>query len=114
MTKTSDRNTAATAAAASPVPPTVSMKQANTFPFRLHDMLDTVVKEGSEHVVSWIPGNDIAFKVHKPSVFVESIMPRFFSQSKYKVRYFGGLRRCWSGSFENDLREAANMLDLVL
>ena len=62
------------------------MKQANTFPFRLHDMLDTVVKEGSEHVVSWIPGNDIAFKVHKPSVFVESIMPRFFSQSKYKVR----------------------------
>jgi hypothetical protein len=62
------------------------MKQSNTFPFRLHEMLDTVTKEGSEHVVSWIPGNDIAFKVHKPAIFVETIMPRFFQQTKYKVR----------------------------
>ena len=85
MTKP-DSTTAAVTAVTTAAAASLSMKQANTFPFRLHDMLDTVVKEGLENVVSWIPGNDTAFKVHKPSVFVESIMPRFFSQSKYKVR----------------------------
>ena len=50
-------------------------------------MLDTVAKEGSEHVISWIPGMPNSFKVHKPSVFVQEIMPRFFQQSKYKVSF---------------------------
>jgi hypothetical protein len=62
----------------------ISMKQSNTFPFRLHEMLATVEREGSEHIVSWIPGNDTAFKVHSPKVFVETVMPRFFQQTKYK------------------------------
>ena len=61
-----------------------SMKQFNTFPFRLHDMLDCSEREGTEHIVSWIPGNDAAFKVHHPNEFVSTIMPRFFQQTKYK------------------------------
>jgi len=62
----------------------ISMKQSNTFPFRLHEMLDAVAREGFEDIVSWIPGDKKAFKVHKPALFVQSIMPRFFSQTKYK------------------------------
>lgn len=63
----------------------ISMKQSNTFPFRLHEMLDTVAQEGSESIVSWCPGNNAtAFKVHKPQEFVKTIMPRFFQQTKYK------------------------------
>jgi HSF-type DNA-binding len=62
----------------------VSMKQSNTFPFRLHEMLDTVAQEGSESIVSWCAGNHTAFKVHKPQDFVKTIMPRFFQQTKYK------------------------------
>lgn len=58
----------------------VSAKQCNTFPFRLHEMLDSVEKEGMDHIVSWIPGNPTAFKVHKPQEFVKIIMPRFFQQ----------------------------------
>jgi hypothetical protein len=62
----------------------VSMKQSNTFPFRLHEMLEVVEKEGSESIVSWCAGNHTAFKVHKPQEFVKVIMPRFFQQTKYK------------------------------
>jgi hypothetical protein len=62
----------------------VSMKQSNTFPFRLHEMLDTMAQEGSESIVSWCAGNHTAFKVHKPQEFVKTIMPRFFQQTKYK------------------------------
>lgn len=63
----------------------ISMKQSNTFPFRLHEMLDMVAKEGTEAIVSWCPGSQAtAFKVHKPAEFVKTIMPRFFQQTKYK------------------------------
>ncbi len=53
------------------------------FPWKLHDMLDTVADEGLEDVVSW-EDNGRSFRVHQTQKFVESVMPRWFKQSKYK------------------------------
>ena len=53
------------------------------FPWKLHDMLDRSSNEGNEDIVSWVDNGE-AFRVHLPDVFVESIMPRFFKQTKYK------------------------------
>ena len=53
------------------------------FPFKLYDMLDASDSDGFASIVSW-QDNGRAFKVHKPSKFVESIMPVYFKQTKYK------------------------------
>jgi hypothetical protein len=53
------------------------------FPWKLHDMLDTAAEEGFDDIVSWDDGGR-AFKVHKTQKFVDSIMGRWFKQSKYK------------------------------
>ena len=45
------------------------------FPWRVHDMLAAVAKEGNEHIVSW-QSHGRAFTVHKPKDFVKNIMPR--------------------------------------
>ena len=52
------------------------------FPRKLHEMLDYVVLNGLEHVVSWQP-HGRAFRVHKPKEFAKFILPRFFGQIKY-------------------------------
>jgi hypothetical protein len=54
------------------------------FPCRVHDMLTRSVADGFEHIVSWQRGNAEAFKVHQPDMFVASVMPLFFKQTKYK------------------------------
>jgi hypothetical protein len=46
------------------------------FPWKVHKMLDAVVEEGLEDVVSWQP-HGRSFTVHKPKVFVEKIMSRY-------------------------------------
>lgn len=53
------------------------------FPRRVHRMLELSEEESFEHIVSWQPGG-ICFRVHNPSSFVDSILPRFFRQTKYK------------------------------
>eukprot|EP00934_Nitzschia_sp_Nitz4_P004524 Nitzschia sp. Nitz4//scaffold117_size69655//13594//14419//NITZ4_006016-RA/size69655-processed-gene-0.100-mRNA-1//-1//CDS//3329533627//4514//frame0 len=53
------------------------------FPYRLHEMLDDCERDGKSHIVSWLP-NGKAFKVHIVAEFVESILPDYFKQSKYK------------------------------
>jgi hypothetical protein len=45
-------------------------------------MLQAAKQEGLEHIVSWQP-HGRAFMVRNPSEFVEKILPRFFSQTKY-------------------------------
>ncbi|KAL7521480.1 hypothetical protein ACHAWX_006155 [Stephanocyclus meneghinianus] len=52
------------------------------FPMKVHRMLDQTKAEGLASVVSWLE-HGRAFKIHKPQVFTEVIMPRFFNQSKY-------------------------------
>ena len=60
-------------------------------------MLNDAEEERFEHVVSWLPGGR-AFKVHQTEQFVNTIMPRYFNQTKYKsfgrqvsTRLFHGL-----------------------
>jgi hypothetical protein len=53
------------------------------FPWKLHEMIDSVEKRGEESIVSWLPGGR-AFKVHIPDLFVEKIMKLSFNQNKYK------------------------------
>jgi hypothetical protein len=52
------------------------------FPWKLHDMLDAVEKEGLEHIVSWQP-HGRSFTVYKPREFVDKVLKRFFTQSQY-------------------------------
>jgi hypothetical protein len=65
--------------------PSVSMKSCGVpFPWKLHEMLDNAEKEGFDSVVSWLPGNDNAFRVHDIYAFVDTVMTRYFNQTKYK------------------------------
>jgi len=45
------------------------------FPWRVHEMLEAVEKEGLQHIVAFLP-HGRAFKVFQPKLFVELIMPR--------------------------------------
>jgi hypothetical protein len=60
----------------------ISARNENTFPWRLHIVLDAAEREGFSDIVSWI--DDSSFKVHDAERFVDEIMPRFFQQTKYK------------------------------
>ena len=56
---------------------------ASLFPYRLYEMLDQCEKRGLNHIVSWLPDGR-AFKVHRVNEFVDTILPVYFRQSKYK------------------------------
>lgn len=51
------------------------------FPLKLHELLDTIEADGHADVLSWQP-HGRSFRVHKTKEFVETIMPRYFRQSK--------------------------------
>ena len=51
------------------------------FPWRLHECLDAVEKEGLEHIVSWQP-HGRSFTVYQPKKFVELVMPRYVENWK--------------------------------
>ena len=46
------------------------------FPWRLHECLDAVEKEGLQNIVSW-QSHGRSFTVYQPKKFVELIMPRY-------------------------------------
>jgi hypothetical protein len=52
------------------------------FPWKLHMVLDESEWKGFDDVISWQSNN--AFKVHDPIQFEESVMNRFFNQTRYK------------------------------
>jgi hypothetical protein len=53
------------------------------FPWKLHMLLDEAQRMGYQDIVSWdADGN--SFRVHKPIEFCESILVRYFRQSKYE------------------------------
>ena len=53
------------------------------FPYKLHQLLEDVVQEGKEHIISWLPSGT-AFKVHRPLLFTSEIMSNYFRQTQYK------------------------------
>lgn len=59
------------------------MNKEFQFPWKLHEMLERSFVEAFDDIVSWQHG-DTCFKVHDPNKFVETVMPRFFKQTKYK------------------------------
>ncbi|KAG7373613.1 HSF-type DNA-binding protein [Nitzschia inconspicua] len=53
------------------------------FPWKLHKLLEHAEKEGYQDIISWEPDGK-SFRVHKPIQFCESILGKFFRQSKYE------------------------------
>lgn len=53
------------------------------FPWKLHTLLDDAEKEGYQDIISW-EDDGKAFCVHKPDQFCESILGKYFRQSKYE------------------------------
>ena len=53
-----------------------------TFPVKLHRMLEGNAANGLEHIASWQP-HGRCFIVHKQQDFVDLVMPDYFAQSKY-------------------------------
>ena len=51
------------------------------FPEKLHRMLESVEREGATDIVSFF-SHGRAFAIHKPRMFVEKVMPRFFRQTR--------------------------------
>jgi hypothetical protein len=58
-------------------------KNILSFPWKLHQLLDTVEREGCEFIISWLPDGQ-SFKVHDQEGFVDQILPRHFKLTKYK------------------------------
>jgi hypothetical protein len=52
------------------------------FPWKLHEMLDSMAKKQDDSIVCWQP-HGRAFMVHDPKGFVTQIMPDYFNQTKY-------------------------------
>jgi hypothetical protein len=61
----------------------MSNNQKLPFPWKLHTLLDNAEQEGNQDIVSW-EANGTSFRVHKPFEFCESILGRYFRQSKYE------------------------------
>lgn len=46
-----------------------------SFPMKLHEVLDQVVEDGLDHIISW-QTHGRCFVIHKPKEFVEWVMPK--------------------------------------
>lgn len=55
---------------------------ATPFPWKLHDMLETIEEDGYANIVSWQP-HGRCFVVHNPTKFVQTVMPIYFNQTKF-------------------------------
>ena len=57
---------------------------ANTrFPVKLYKMLSQAQQGGYDHIVSWNP-DGTSFRVHDKKMFVQQIMPIFFTQTQFR------------------------------
>ena len=82
----SKKNTKKKMTSSSTITITSPRVQANgvteTFPVKLHKMLEGNAANGLEHIASWQP-HGRCFVVHNQQEFVDLVMPDYFSQSKY-------------------------------
>lgn len=53
------------------------------FTVKLHRILEDAEEEGFSDVIQWDPGGR-SFTIYKPEKFTETIMGRYFRQTKYK------------------------------
>jgi len=54
-----------------------------SFPYKLYSLLEEANDQGFSDIVSWQPQGK-SFIVHQPKVFVQSILPQKFKQTKFK------------------------------
>jgi len=52
------------------------------FSANLYHMLEYIEAEGLSHIASWQP-HGRAFKIHKPNIFIVTIAPKYFEQTKF-------------------------------
>ncbi|KAL3923290.1 MAG: hypothetical protein SGILL_001737 [Bacillariaceae sp.] len=52
-----------------------------SFPLKLHSVLEQVQVDGFAHIISWQP-HGRCFVIHNPKEFTETVMPRYFKQTK--------------------------------
>lgn len=57
--------------------------QKQKFPRKLHYVLEIATKEGLDHILSWQP-NGYQFVIHDRPKFIALILPKYFSNIKYK------------------------------
>ena len=60
----------------------LNWQDRTSFPLKLHKMLGQTEADGLQDIVSWMP-HGRCFVVHKPKLFVDVVMPRFFRQTKF-------------------------------
>ena len=65
-------------------------KACHSYVAKVHQMLEDAPTKGFDHIVSWQP-HGRAFKIHKPSEFVEEILPKYFETKKlaHFMRWLG-------------------------
>lgn len=61
---------------------TYAHSSERTFPVTLHFMLNELKSDGLDHIISWQP-HGRCFVVHKQTLFVETVLPMWFRQSKF-------------------------------
>jgi hypothetical protein len=57
------------------------------FPWKLHQMLDMVEREGLQSIVSWQPHGK-SFLVHRPADFTSLILPRYVTYGRTVLDFF--------------------------
>jgi hypothetical protein len=57
-------------------------KLAESFPDKLHRILEDAENEGNSHIIGFF-AQGRAFAVHDPDTFIKSIMPRYFTTSRF-------------------------------
>jgi hypothetical protein len=62
-----------------------SVDKAMQFPWKLHQMLSMVSRNGQDDIVSWLPCGT-GFKVYKKTEFCRDVMPVHFNSSKVRKR----------------------------
>lgn len=53
------------------------------FPFKLHHLLEEAEDCCTDHIISWLPSGE-AFKIHDPEAFADTVMTKYFKQTKLK------------------------------
>lgn len=63
------------------------------FPYRLHDLLSAVERDGTlDHVISWQP-HGRSFKIHDPKEFASAVLSRYYEKDKAKTPKFSSFLR---------------------
>lgn len=54
------------------------------FPWKLHNLLDYAIRNNEEYIISWLPNDGRAFKIHNRDEFCSKYMKLFFKSTNYK------------------------------